>query len=196
MPPLFVGGHSAIDFLNTWCEPQGLPFEAFTDGATFLEWFVGAGLVDPAAAARLSRRVGRKALDQAALEAREVREWARAWLDRWRQAPRRGYPAELKVLNDLLARTTYRRQVRAQDGAFVSVEEAPLAATADLIGLLAAQLASLVTQEDPALVKRCAGAACTLWFLDRTKAHRRVFCSPTACANRAKVAAFRERQRR
>jgi predicted RNA-binding Zn ribbon-like protein len=45
-------------------------------------------------------------------------------------------------------------------------------------------------------VKRCEGAECTLWFVDRTKAHRRRFCSATACGNRDKVAAFRARQRR
>jgi predicted RNA-binding Zn ribbon-like protein len=58
-----------------------------------------------------------------------------------------------------------------------------------------AQIASLVATEPPALVKRCAGPGCILWFVDRTKAHRRVFCSATVCGNRAKVAAFRERQR-
>jgi predicted RNA-binding Zn ribbon-like protein len=53
----------------------------------------------------------------------------------------------------------------------------------------------LITQEDASLLKSCSGSGCTLWFLDRTKAHRRLFCSATACGNRAKVAAFRQRQR-
>jgi predicted RNA-binding Zn ribbon-like protein len=33
------------------------------------------------------------------------------------------------------------------------------------------------------------------WFLDQTKAYKRRFCSAAVCVNRAKVAAFRERQR-
>jgi predicted RNA-binding Zn ribbon-like protein len=45
------------------------------------------------------------------------------------------------------------------------------------------------------VLKWGAGAGCTLWFVDRTKAHRRIFCSATTCGNRAKVAAFRQRQR-
>jgi predicted RNA-binding Zn ribbon-like protein len=52
-----------------------------------------------------------------------------------------------------------------------------------------------VARENASLVKQCAGPGCTLWFLDRTKAHARRFCSAAACGNRAKVAAFRERQR-
>ena len=65
----------------------------------------------------------------------------------------------------------------------------------ELIAIVAAQIASLVASGEPALVKRCAGPG-TLWFVDRTNAHSRVFCSATACGNHAKVAAFRERQRR
>jgi predicted RNA-binding Zn ribbon-like protein len=57
------------------------------------------------------------------------------------------------------------------------------------------QIAALITKEQPSLVKDCAGSTCTLWFLDQSKAHRRLFCSPSACGNRAKVAAFRDRQR-
>lgn len=64
-----------------------------------------------------------------------------------------------------------------------------------LIAVVAAQVASLIATEQPALVKRCAGPGCTLWFVDGTKAHSRLFCSAAACGNRAKVAAFRERQR-
>ncbi len=65
----------------------------------------------------------------------------------------------------------------------------------ELIALVAAQVAFLIATEQPALVKHCAGTGCTLWFLDRTKAHGRLFCSTTVCGNRAKVAAFRERRR-
>jgi len=65
----------------------------------------------------------------------------------------------------------------------------------ELIVLVATQVAFLIATEQPELVKHCAGTGCTLWFLDRTKAHGRLFCSAAVCGNRAKVAAFRERQR-
>jgi predicted RNA-binding Zn ribbon-like protein len=65
----------------------------------------------------------------------------------------------------------------------------------ELLAVLASAIGDLVTQEDPSLLKSCASDDCTLWFLDRTKAHRRMFCSAAGCGNRAKVAAFRERQR-
>lgn len=53
----------------------------------------------------------------------------------------------------------------------------------------------LLSHADFDLVRHCEGERCVLWFYDRTKAHRRRWCSPQACGNRAKVAAFRARAR-
>jgi predicted RNA-binding Zn ribbon-like protein len=85
--------------------------------------------------------------------------------------------------------------VVAGDTGWQLVERCRLDSADQLLGLVALQVARLITEEAPALIKPCAGPDCTLWFRDRTKAHRRLFCSAAACGNRAKVAAFRERQR-
>jgi predicted RNA-binding Zn ribbon-like protein len=54
-------------------------------------------------------------------------------------------------------------------------------------------MGQLLMQEDLSLVRQCGGEDCTIIFLDRTKSHRRRWCSMAACGNRAKVAAFRAR---
>lgn len=195
MKPIFLGSHPAIDFLNTALVPRGERIETIGDGRAYLEWLVGAGLLEDAAAARLLRRFGGKAMDSAAAEARKVREWARSWLKRWRATPRGDYGDEIAVLNRLLARETCHREVVATEEGPRIVERARIESPDTLLALIARSLAALITQERASLVKHCAGSGCTLWFLDRTKAHRRLFCSATACGNRAKVAAFRERQR-
>jgi predicted RNA-binding Zn ribbon-like protein len=195
MRPVFIGSHPAIDFLNSALAPNGEPIETIGDGRAYLEWLVAAGLLDLARASKLARRFGAKALDAAAAEARKTREWARGWLTSWRAHPRGNYEEEIALLNKLLAREALRREVvTTKEG--LEVIEVPHIETAEaLLALVAVQLARLITQEQASLVKPCAGPACTLWFLDRTKAHRRLFCSASGCGNRAKVAAFRERQR-
>ena len=195
MQPLFLGSHPAIDFLNTAFAPDGEPIETIGDGRAYVEWLVAAGLLNAADAAKLSRRFGARALDTAAAEARKTREWARAWLAAWRAAPRADYADRVEMLNKLLAREVGNRALVANKGAF-EVRDVPSFDSAQaLLALPAAQLARLLAQEDPALIRECAGDSCTLWFLDRTKSHRRLFCSAAACGNRAKVAAFRDRQR-
>jgi predicted RNA-binding Zn ribbon-like protein len=195
MQPLFLASHPALDFLNTRPTPRGTPVELIGDGTSFAAWLDEARLLHGTTVSTLRRRVGAAALDAAAAEARGLREWARDWIARWREAPGAAYGAELRRLNHLMARATcYPEMVSTKDGLQVA-ERWRIESAEALIAVVAARIASLIATEEPALVKRCAGPGCTLWFVDRTKAHRRLFCSATACGNRAKVAAFRERQR-
>ena len=195
MNHLFLGSHPATDFLNTRPTPRGAAIELVGDGTSYAAWLDGAGLLHATTASKLRQRFGAAALDAAAAQARDLREWARGWVARWRDAPDRAYTAERRRLNHLMARATcYPEMLLTKDG-FRVAERWRIDSADALIAVVAAQIASLVATEEPALVKRCAGPGCTLWFVDRTKAHRRFFCSATACGNRAKVAAFRERQR-
>lgn len=195
-PPLFVAGHPAIDFLNTAYAPGGQQIETIGDGAALLAWMVAAGLLREAESATLTRRFTRKTLDAAASEARSVREWARTWLTAWCANPARDHGEEISVLNRLLARETRAREVVASKRRLELIDRPRFTDAGALVPLIGLEIARLLVQEDPSLVKACAGADCTLWFLDRTKAHRRLFCSATACGNRAKVAAFRRRAQR
>jgi predicted RNA-binding Zn ribbon-like protein len=196
MKPLLLAGHPALEFLNTAMAPNGAPIELIGDGNALLEWFVSAGLLDPAAAAQLRRRCSAAAFDEVAAEARKVRSWAAGWLTRWRANPDARYEPELRRLNELLMRANDYRQLTRDHGELAIVERRRGDDAAELIGVIAVQIADLLVNTQASLVKRCEGAECTLWFVDRTKAHRRRFCSATACGNRDKVAAFRARQRR
>ena len=194
MKALLIGSHPAMDFLNTTMSPGGTPIELIGDGEAFVEWLVDAGLLDAPSAAKLKRRFGSEPLDAVAAEARRFRDWAGEWIFRWHDDPDGDYATELRRLNRLLEREHRYDEVVAADGVTI-VERWHLSAADELIALVARQVALLVATEEPELVKRCAGPACTLAFLDRTKARRRIYCSAAACGNRAKVAAFRERQR-
>jgi predicted RNA-binding Zn ribbon-like protein len=194
MTALLVGSHPAMDFLNTTMAPAGTPIETIGDGRSFVDWLVSAGLLDATNSAKLKRRIGAGELDALAAEARRFRDWAGAWIARWRDAPDADYATEIRRLNRLLERAHRYREVLTNDEREI-VERNHLDSADELLAIVAEQVASLIASEEPRLVKRCAGPECTLWFLDRTKASRRLYCSASACGNRAKVAAFRERQR-
>jgi len=192
---LFLAGHPAVDFLNSAYAPGGQQIETIGDGRALLDWMVGANLLDEGESATLQRRFTRKALDAAAQEARAAREWARTWLTAWRANPARDYSDEIAALNKLLAREARSHEVIAVKRKLELLDRSQFREASSLLAPIAVEIARLITQEDPGLVRACAGADCTLWFLDRTKAQRRMFCSAAACGNRAKVAAFRIRQR-
>lgn len=58
---------------------------------------------------------------------------------------------------------------------------------------LAEATAKLIAQEDFSLVKHCEHKDCVLWFYDKTKAHKRRWCSMKVCGNRHKVMKFRNK---
>jgi predicted RNA-binding Zn ribbon-like protein len=194
--PLFLADHLALDFLNTTMSPQGTEIELIGDGRAFVDWLVAAEVLDVAAAPRLRRQVGAEALDDLAAEARKLRAWTAAWIARWRDDPEGRYDAEVRRLNAVLERAGGYPQLVQRGGTFELVEQRRGETPGELLAAIAQKIADLLVREQAALVKRCDGAQCTLWFLDRTKAHRRRFCSASVCGNREKVAAFRARLRR
>jgi predicted RNA-binding Zn ribbon-like protein len=195
MEPLFLAGHPALDFLNTRPEPHGEAVEFIGDGRAFARWMETGGLLGQETAVKIERRLGVGALNEAAGEARKLREWARDWITRWHDAPKGSYDSELRRLNRVLEGAKGYAELVRSPGGFELAQRSRLESAEDLLVPIAAQLAVLVAGEAPELVKRCEGEGCTLWFVDRTKAHGRRFCSAAVCGNRAKVAAFRERQR-
>lgn len=197
MKPLLLADHNALEFLDTSFLSRGESVELLGNGRAFLEWLVDAGLLDASLARLFRERFTESELDAAAAEARKTRLWLGDWLMRWSVEPNARYVAELRRLNTLLERSrAYLRVARNDRGELVTSLRPHGESVNELLALVAAAVADLMTNEDPSLIKRCDGAECTLWFLDRTKAHRRRFCSVSACGNREKVAAFRERRRR
>lgn len=64
---------------------------------------------------------------------------------------------------------------------------------ASLLGPVAEAVAELLVEGDFTCVKQCEHPDCILWFYDRTKAHKRRWCSMALCGNRYKAARFRKR---
>ena len=135
-------------------------------------------------------------MDRVASEARDLRAWFRQVITKPAVRHARGRAAEeLEKLNQILAMDCSYRQLEESDRRLVLRERREFTRVRQLLVPVALSIAELVIDGGQSLVKRCANPSCTLWFYDRTKSHRRLFCSASVCGNRAKVAAFRERQR-
>lgn len=154
--------------------------------------------------AQLSARKGTRSLDAAASQARELREWFRAFVRKHAGTPLgKAALRELVPLNQLLKEDEAYRQIaiakpdengsdrralRWQTGRRWHSPKALLLPIAEAIG-------DLVCQKDFSLVRNCEGLTCTFWFLDVSKAHARRWCSMAVCGNRAKAVAHRARAR-
>lgn len=189
----FIGDHAALDFLNTIAAPRGEVIEFIPDGEAYLTWLADAGLLGASKTQDLLDQFGGPALNRVAGEARELREWFRQVIAK---STSTRLVTEMAVkLNPTLAIDGTHRQLEKSGRRLVLRERREFTQVRQLLVPVAQAIAELLSEADASLIKRCANPPCTLWFYDRTKAHRRRFCSAAVCGNRAKVAAFRERER-
>lgn len=193
LPPFVIAGHLAIDFVNSVATPNGELIDWLRDAEAAMGWFASLSVFPEISLQKLRRRVSPTALNEAATEARELREWLRGRLAHPTRL--RGSPQVSERLNALLSRGSAFHALEKGDGEMKLQEYDRLENPGQLLVPIARSIARLVTEEDLTRVRACEGVGCSLWFLDQTKPGRRRFCSPDVCGNRAKVAAFRSRQR-
>jgi len=193
--PIIVGGHPALDFLNTVAAPRGQAIEFIPSGAQLLGWLVRTDLIEAREERHLHRRFSSEELDAVARQAAALREWFRPIV---RRSASRGSATlsrtELDRLNALLADGTSFPQLGRKGRRYVVGQERRWNEAPDLLVPIGEAMADLLCAADFRLVRKCGNPACTLWFLDATKAHRRRWCTMAICGNRAKAAAHRRRK--
>jgi predicted RNA-binding Zn ribbon-like protein len=185
--PLFVADDVALDFVNTAYGVAPNHHDCLTSDQHVLSWLTRAGLLDPAIDTVPTGKRG--ALLNAALK---LRETTRHLVER-RKA---GSSADPAALNAVLALGSAHQELVWKKGQAPKVRQSREIATVEAALVPVAEaVARLLAEGDFELVRKCESSDCTLWFHDRTKSHHRRWCSMALCGNRAKVAAFRARQK-
>jgi predicted RNA-binding Zn ribbon-like protein len=184
-PVDFVGDHPALNFINTLHMVGSELTDAWQSDEDVAAWIVREGLRDtlPSTTWRDGTLL-RKArnLRQIALKAIEAKKAKKA--------------LPLDELNAFLAHSVSHCVLSAKSRIDLHFERVYGQKTVEqYLAPVAESVAELLFHGDFELVRHCEGGQCVLWFYDRTKAHRRRWCSPQTCGNRSKVAAFRARAR-
>ena len=199
--PFFIADSLGLDFLNSVATPVDVPIDWIDGGEGLMSWLEQSCLVPADVLGALRERAMPGEIDRLAAQARSLREWFRTFV-----RERKGRPLaaadlkELEPLNMLLARDEGFGKIAAlaHEGAVVLRFERSRrwASPESLLLPIGEILAKLVCEEDFSYVKACEGPTCTLMFADHTRGHGRRWCSMSACGNRAKQAAHRNRARR
>jgi predicted RNA-binding Zn ribbon-like protein len=183
--PLFLADDLALDFVNTKFGVGDGRREWLDSDARVLDWLQRAGLPT----LKFKAKARRGALLDAALA---LRESARGLIEK-RKDGAIGNPA---VLNRLLALdSSYSQLVWSKQLSARREQQRRVTSIEGLLVPVAQAVATLIAEADFSLLRECESADCTVWFYDRTKSHRRRWCSMALCGNRMKVAAFRARNK-
>jgi predicted RNA-binding Zn ribbon-like protein len=192
-----IGGHLALDFLNSIATPKDVPVEWLRNGRDLIDWLEQAKMMTTDVAGRFRALKEQRALDGVAERAREFRDWLREFVNRHMGKPlAAGAAKALGPLNELLAGDTSYPMVEAA-GAEQALRLRRVRqwnSPEELLYPVAEAAADLICSVDFRLIRACEGSVCSLLFLDRTKAHGRRWCSMAVCGNRAKAAAHRARK--
>ncbi|HUL08252.1 MAG TPA: ABATE domain-containing protein [Candidatus Acidoferrum sp.] len=191
-----LADHPALDFLNT---RPGIrtddPVEHIGDGGALLTWLVTAGLLSRVEVGEVRRRFTRAQLDAAAAAARALRERLRPAVAAWQRSGGPPAATALAELNRLLAAGPTIAALHGVDGRTEMTRSHQFPTAAAMLAPVAEAFGQLFSEGDRQLVRECEAETCSLWFYDRTKAHRRRWCSMDLCGARAKAAAYRARKR-
>jgi predicted RNA-binding Zn ribbon-like protein len=176
-----VGDHLALDLLNTQARSDGAVIDYWNSGDDVLAWLARHGIDS-----------GTGAIDRDALLTRA--KALRALSHRLIVQRKEHTVGDIDGLNEYLhACLSAPHLARDDAGNLVLTRTARGTGLAALLGPVAEAVASLLAEADFALVRQCEHPDCILWFYDRTKAHKRRWCSMALCGNRYKAAQFRKR---
>lgn len=179
---VFVGDDDALNMLNTVVKVDGELVDCWDSVEQLVIW--------------LSKVVGIEVLDelcgcQALLDkAKALREITRALVEQRKQ----GKSVDVKPLNAFLHKASRWLSLEYDaDQTLVVSQYYAMKTPEQVLAPLAEVAANLITQGDFNLVKHCEHEDCVLWFYDKTKSHKRRWCSMKVCGNRYKVMRFRKK---
>jgi predicted RNA-binding Zn ribbon-like protein len=189
-----VGNNLSVDFVNTRIRENGSTKELLESFDDLIAWAARTNLSNLSQAkALLQDWSGRPKAAQVLKLALNFRESLREMvIDAVRGAAIK--PAVVEAINIIMkAENGYAEVVRTEDG-FEKRFRADFSDPVQLLAPIAEAAADLLCYGNLAHLKKCEGADCVLHFYDTTKNHSRRWCNMAACGNRAKVAAFYQRQ--
>ncbi|HEY4352854.1 MAG TPA: ABATE domain-containing protein [Paraburkholderia sp.] len=187
MPAQFLtlSDDTVLDFLNTSASDDLRSHETFANDRHVVEWMQ---------ANRLFSMTKLPTFEEGTLvnAARALREAIRKALFERKSGAR----VNVELLNAFLTQGHFcLNLVRLSNGQMRLMHEYEHSTPQQFLAQIANAAAELLVAGDFTLIRKCECDTCSLWFYDRTKAHRRRWCSMATCGNRRKVAAYRARRK-
>ena len=189
-PNRLIAGKLALDFANLIPEAHDVSWQEFVD------FLVDSRVVSKERGERLENleRSEPGAVDGVLLKILRLRECVRAIFSAVEQG--RGFPhAWAAPINEILRLTEGHDELVTHEGRWRLEFVARESGLEWLLAAIARSAAELMVEGASAPIKRCANAACRLFFYDDSRTRQRRWCSMALCGNRHKVAAFLRRKR-
>jgi predicted RNA-binding Zn ribbon-like protein len=180
--PFLIADHPALDMLNTVVHLNGTTMDLWRSNEDVEKWMIRLGFWS---------EKGVHFPGNALLKsAKELREIVRTLVESRKQ----NKLPDLTSMNRFLQKVNSHPELVIDSSNTLQLYRRYNERTAEgYLAPIADSAAELLCSGDFSLIKTCEYADCVLWFYDRTKSHKRRWCSMQICGNRHKVAEFRKR---
>ncbi|MEX1310411.1 MAG: ABATE domain-containing protein [Candidatus Sulfomarinibacteraceae bacterium] len=179
----FDAGALCLDFANTCGDRPLCSEEKLGTVKDLVDWGAAAGLVSTEETDRFLATGGG---DEAVREAVALRE---AIYSVCSSLARGGVPhrRDLAMINSTLRAALPNLELGVRGSGCCWRWSDASTASDRIIWPVARSAADLLTSDTVELLRECAGEGCSWLFLDRSRNHRRKWCSMSSCGNRAKA---------
>lgn len=192
---LKVGNNLSLDFINTKIAQNGQPkdlIENFTDLAA---WTVAMDLLEKASAEKLIIQWNDSSeVAEAFLQAIEFRGVLHEMYGNLTNGKKVGKQA-IAAINRHIQNQNGAIEIKQTENGFEKLFRTDFRVPSQLLAPVAESAADLLCYGNPAHIRKCENPDCVLYFYDETKNHTRRWCSMSMCGNRAKAAAFYQREK-
>ncbi len=178
----FDAGALCLDFANTCGDRPRCSEEHLDSVGALFSWGAAAGLVSNGEANRFLPTVGGDVLQEALAFREAIYTVCSALANRG--VPRRG---DLEVINSMLHAALPNLELGVRGGGCCWQWSNASTFSDRIIWPVARSVADLLTDDTVEQLRECAGEGCSWLFLDRSRNHRRKWCSMSSCGNRAKA---------
>ncbi len=190
-----VAGRLCLDFVNTGVVRGEARTDRLGSYHDLVDWARRAGALDGDEAEYVLERWSSGQDGDSALETgRALRAQLRGIADRLVAGDQRIVPEAIEVINQVLRSRPGYLQLEARGADWAARWKVPLRRADDVLWRVARSAASLLTDDDLSLVRRCDRESCRLFFYDTTKNHRKRFCRMEVCGVAERSAAYYRRK--
>lgn len=191
----FIANNLSLDFVNTKIVSNGEPLDLLISFNDLLAWMIGGGLLsEPEAKSLLAKWSDNSKVQVLLKQAVALRQNLFASI---RNIVGGGtvHQSTINEINILLQNKSGFFELKKKDEGFEKYYHFNFEKLENLLVPIAESAADLLCYGDLSLLKKCESKDCVLYFYDTSKNHKRRWCSMSACGNRAKAAAFYQRQK-
>lgn len=192
----FIAGNLSLDFINTQIIENGAPKDLLADFTDFAAWAAATNLLEKSEAEKLvadwNERDETEAAFTQALNFRKVLRGMFADLAGGKTVRK----VAVEAINREIQNQSGAIEIRQTENGFEKLFRADFREPRQLLAPIAESAADLLCYGNPVYLKKCESRGCILYFYDTTKNHSRRWCTMAGCGNRAKAAAFYQRQQK